>query len=162
MLTLRPTDPVAIEEPLVSPNARDAADAADADGRLTGERLQQEEPSARRDSPDLLLDAPSIQSDIRVRSFALAFVGFLCAMFIGFVWEIRPLKLDSPEYGYDEALGTETSSLPGANFLTNCIDNCADHSLAIARASKDGVDRLAASAIVHAAASLTAGFTPTE
>jgi hypothetical protein len=83
-------------------------------------------------------------------------------MFIGFVWEIRPLKLDSPEYGYDEALGTETSSLPSANFLTNCADNCADHSPAIARASKDGVDRLAASAIVHAAASPTAGFTPTE
>jgi hypothetical protein len=101
MPTLRPIDPVAIEQLLASP------DAPGADGRLSGERLQQEDSPARRDrrqrSADLPLDAPSIESDVRVRSFALAFLGFLCAMFIGFVSEIRPLKLDSPEYGYDEA-----------------------------------------------------------
>jgi len=169
MLALRPMDSVAIEK---QPESLDASvmlasvstiAAAGADGPLPRERLQQEEASARlhrqERQADVPLAAPSVQSDARVRSFALAFVGLLCATVIGFVSEIRPLKPDSPDYGYDEALGTVASSLSSANFLSNC----ADDSPAIARASKDGLDKLRVSAIAaRAAASSTASFTPTE
>jgi hypothetical protein len=125
--------------------------------------LQQEEAPAplhrqgRR--TDLPLDAPSLQSGVRVRSFALAFIGVLCATVISFVSEIRSLKQHSSNYGYDEALGTESSSLSSANFLSNCSDD----SRATARASKDGLDGLGVSAIAaHAAASPTANFTSRE
>jgi hypothetical protein len=102
---------------------------------------------------DRLSRTTSDTSENRVRSFALAFVGLLCAMVIGFVSEIRPLEPDSPDYGYDEALETETSSLSSANFLSNCSDD----GPTIAGASKDGLDRLGVSVIVaHAAASPTA------
>ena len=47
-----------------------------------------------------------------VGSFVLAFVGMLCATFIGFVSEMRPLTPDLPNRGYDEALGTQTYSVP--------------------------------------------------
>jgi hypothetical protein len=48
-----------------------------------------------------------------VGTFVLAFVGMLCATFIGFVSEMRPLTPDLPDRGYDEALGTQTNSVPG-------------------------------------------------
>jgi hypothetical protein len=109
--------------------------------------------------PDLPLDAPSLQSDVRVRSFALAFVGMLCATVIAFVSEIGSLRQHSPNYGYDEALGTDTYSLSRANFLSNCSDD----SRATARASKNGLDGLGVSTIAaHAAASPTASFTSRE
>jgi hypothetical protein len=76
-------------------------------------------------------------------SFALAFVVLLCATVIGFVSEIRPLNPDSPDYGYDEALGTETSSLSSATFVSS--GSC--DSASSAGASKDGLDGLGVSAI---------------
>jgi hypothetical protein len=101
----------------------------------------------------LVDDAPMDTSEIRLRSFALAVVGMLCATVIGFVSEIRPLNPNSPDYGYDEALGTQTSSLSSASFLSNSDDDGA----AIPGASKDGLDRLGVSAIVaHVAASSAA------
>ena len=125
--------------------------------------LQQEEAPAplhregRR--TNLPLDAPSLQLDPRVRSFALAFVGMLCATVIAFVSEIRSLKQHSPNYGYDEALGTETSPLSTANLLSNCSDG----SRASARASKDRLVGLGVSAIAaHATASPTVSFTSRE
>jgi hypothetical protein len=170
MVTLRPIDPVAIEKQLESPHAPvisvsvSTIDAADVDGFPPRERLQEEEAPARSDCQqrpaDVPLDAPSIQWDVRVRSsFALAFVGLLCAMVVEFVSEIPPLRPDSPDYGYDEALGTETSFLSSANLLSNCSDD----GLVTAAGSKDGLDRLGVSAIAaHAAASLTASFTSKE
>ena len=102
---------------------------------------------------DRLSRTTSDTSEIRLRSFALAFVGMLCATVIGFVSEIRPLNPNSPNYGYDKALETQTSSLSSASFLSNCDDDGA----AIAGASKDGLDRLGVSAIVaHVAPSSTA------
>jgi hypothetical protein len=125
--------------------------------------FQQEEgpPLLRRQGrpTDLPLGAPSLQSGAWVRSFALAFIGMLCVTVISFVSEIRSLKQHSSDYGYDEALGTESSSLSNANFLSNCSDD----SRATARASKGGLDGLGVSPIAaHAAASSTASFTPTE
>jgi hypothetical protein len=67
----------------------------------------------------------------------LAFVGMLCATLIGFVSEIRPLDQNSPDHGYDEALGTQTSSLSSANFPRNSPDDGA----AIVRGAKGGPDR---------------------
>jgi hypothetical protein len=108
---------------------------------------------------DVAPDAASIRSDVWVRSFAFAFVGSLCATVIGFVSEIRPLKPDSPDYGYDEALGTETPSLSSANFMSNCSGD----SPATAGASKDVLDGLGVSAIAaYAAESPTANFTSRE
>ena len=48
-----------------------------------------------------------------VGSFVIAFVGMLCATFIGFVSEMRPLAPDLPDRGYDEALETQTYPAPG-------------------------------------------------
>jgi hypothetical protein len=167
MLTLRPIEPVAIEKQMASPDAPaifvsvSTIDAADADGLLPGEILQQEEAPARRERQErpayVPRNAPSIQSDVLVKSFALAFVGLLCTTLIGFVWEIRPLRLDSPEYGYDK-VGTETTSPSSADFLSNCSG---DGPATIGK-SKDGLDRPGVSAIAAHAASPTASFTPTE
>jgi hypothetical protein len=97
-------------------------------------------------------DAPSNPSDVGVRSFALAFFGLLCATVVGFMSEIRPLKPDSPDYDYDEALGIGTSSLYSAKYESNCSDD----SPATAGASKGGLDRLGVSAIAtHGSASPT-------
>ena len=125
--------------------------------------LQQEQASAPLHSQgrrtDVAHGARSLQSGVRVRSFALALIGLLCATVISFVSEIRSLKQHSSNYGYDEVLGTESSSLSSANFLSNCSDD----SRATARASKDGLDGLGVSAITaHAAASPTANFTSRE
>ncbi|MBV8576501.1 MAG: hypothetical protein JOZ58_15905 [Acetobacteraceae bacterium] len=168
MLTLPFKDRLAIEKQPASPDAIvilssvSTIDATDADGFFPGERLQQEEAPARRDRqeglPEITFDAPSVQSDVRVTWFALAFVGFLCTMFIAFVSEIGPLRLLSSEYGYDEAVGTKTSSLSSANFLTSCVDD----SPRTDGVSKDGLDRLGVSALEYAASSLTATFKPTN
>jgi hypothetical protein len=153
MLTLRSIDPVAIEKQLESPGAPvisigvSTIDVADVDGLAPRGRRQQEEAPVRRHRQERPTggspDAPSTRSDVGVRSFALAFVGLLCATVIGFVSEIRPLNPDSPDYGYDEALGTETSSRSSATFVSNC--SC--DSAASAGASKDGLDALGTSAI---------------
>jgi len=104
-------------------------------------------------------DAPSNRWDVPVRSFVLAFVGLLCATVIGFVSEVRPLNPDSPDYGYDEALGTESSSPSSATLESIC--SC--DSAASAGASKDALDGLAVTAIAaHAAESPTANFTSRE
>jgi hypothetical protein len=58
-----------------------------------------------------------------VGSFVLAFVGMLCATFIGFVSEMRPLTPDLPDRGYDEALGTQTYSVPGVTIPTHGSDS---------------------------------------
>jgi hypothetical protein len=55
-----------------------------------------------------------------VKLLALAFIGLLCATLIGFVSGIRPLKRDLPDFGYDESLGIESSSLSSVNFRLNC------------------------------------------
>jgi hypothetical protein len=163
MLAVLPIDSDAIEKQLESADAPislvsvSTIVATGADGLIPGERLQQEDAPARLHRhgrlEDVPLAGPSNQSDVYVRSFALAFVGLLCATVVGFVLEIRPLKPDSPDYGYDEAFGTVTSSLPSANVLSNCSDD----SLAIAGASKDSSDTLRASAIAAGAAT-----SPTE
>jgi hypothetical protein len=119
--------------------------------------LQQQE--ARAPLHSQAHNAPSLQSGVRVRAVALAFIGMLCATVISFVSEIRSLKQHSSNYGYDEALGTESSSLSGANFLSNCSND----SRATVRASKDGLDGLGVSAIAaHPVGSPTASFTSRE
>ena len=52
------------------------------------------------------------ESTKTVGSFVIAFVGMLCATFIGFVSEMRPLTPDLPDRGYDEALVTQAYSVP--------------------------------------------------
>jgi hypothetical protein len=169
VLTLRPIDLAAIERQLESSDAPvisvsvSTIDAAYVDGLVPGDRLQQEEAPGRlhrQGRPtDVAPNAAPIRSDVWVRLFAFAFVGLLCAAVIGFVSEIRPLKPDKPDYGYDEALGTETSSLSSANFVSNCSGD----SPATAGASKDGLDGRGVSAIAaHAAESPTANFTSRE
>ena len=113
----------------------------------------------RSGASDILVSMASIQPDIWIRWLALAFVGLLGAMVIGFVSEIRPLKLNSPDYGYDEALEAEASSLSSANSLSNCSGD----GPVTAGASKGGFDRRGPSAIAgHAAVSPTASFASRE
>ena len=94
---------------------------------LPVEKLDKHEALTRLHRPErptkLPSDTSSNQSDVRIRSFVLAFVGMLCATFIGFVSEIRPLSPNSPDHGYDEALGARTSSLSSANFPMNSSDD---------------------------------------
>jgi hypothetical protein len=169
MLVPRSIGPIAIEKQLPSPDAPviwinvSTVDAADVDKLVPGERLQLEAAPARRAPEgrpaDIPLEAPSAESDVLLRPFALAFVAMLCATVIGFVSDIRPVRSHSPDYGYDEALGTETSSLSSANSLSNR----SDASLAAAEAPKDGLDRLRVTAIAaHTGASLPASFTSKE
>jgi hypothetical protein len=169
MLAVRPMDSYAIEKQLESADAPvtlvsvSTIVATGADGLIPGERLQQELAPARPHRQGRLADVPvsgpSNQSDVYVRSFALAFVGLLCAMAVGFVSEIRPLGPDSPEYGYDKSLGTETSSASSTNLLSNCSDG----SPATVGASKDGLDGLGVGVIAaRAAAPPTASFTSSE
>ena len=108
---------------------------------------------------DVPLDSPWVQADARVKPFALAFVSMLCATVIGFVSEIRPLKSASPDYGYDEALGTETSFLSRARLQSNC----SRASQGAVEASNGGSDRLRISAMAaHAAALPNASVTSIE
>ena len=94
-----------------------------------------------------------------MKSFALAFVSMLCATVIGFVSEIRPLEPDSPDYGYDEALGPESSFLSRARLQSNC----SGASQGTAEAFSGGSDRLRISAMAaHAAALPTASVTSRE
>jgi hypothetical protein len=113
----------------------------------------------RSDASDILVGVPSVQPDIWIRWLALAFVGLLGVMVIGFVSEIRPLKLNSPDYGYDEAVEAEASPLSRVNSLSNCSDD----GPATAGASEGGFDRRGPSAIAgHAAVSPTASFASRE
>jgi hypothetical protein len=108
---------------------------------------------------DRLFRPTSDTSEIRLWPFALGVLGSLCAMAIGFVSEVRPLRPDSPEYGYDDSLGTETSSLSSTNLLSNCSNG----SRATVGASKDGLDKLGVGVIAaRAAAPPTASFTSSE
>src|SRR5208282_5187978 len=142
MPTLRPMDPIAIEKQLESSDAPVVLISVSTidDGLLPGEKLHQDEALARlhrqERSTKLPSDTPSNRSDVRVRSFVLAFVGMLCATFIGFVSEIRPLDPNSPDRVYDEAPGTQTSSLSSADFPMNSSDDGA----AIVRGEKGGPD----------------------
>jgi hypothetical protein len=77
------------------------------------------------------------------RSFVLGFVGLLFLTVVGFVSATQALTSTSADYGYDEALGTQSSSLSGLNFPSNCSDN----DTTIASESKDGSEKLEASAI---------------
>jgi hypothetical protein len=169
MLSPPPMDSITVEKRLKSPDAPVALarvatiDAADTNAFLPGERLQQDEARARLHRRERQTDVPpyarSLPSEVKVRSFALAFVGLLCATVIGFVSEIRPLKPDSADYGYDEALGTETSFLSSANLPSNCPGGRPTTS----RASNDGLDARGVSAIAaHGAAPPTADFTSRE
>lgn len=158
MLTLRPIDPVATEKRLESPDAlvisasASTIDAADVDELPPRGRLQQEETPAplhrQKGRTDIPLDPPRVQADVRVKSFAFPFVRMLCATVIGFVSEIRPLKPDSPDDGYDEAPGTETSFVSRARVPSNC----SGASQRTAEASNGGSCRLRISAM---AASIT-------
>jgi hypothetical protein len=92
------------------------------------------------------------------RSFMLVFVGLLFVTVIGFVSATQALTSTSADYGYDEAFGTQSSSLSGLKFSSNCSDN---HTT-IAGVSKDGSEKLEASAIAApgagpSAANLRAG-----
>ena len=166
MLTLRPIDPVAIDKRLESPDALvilASASTIDADELPLRARLQQEETPAplhrQKGRTDVPLDPPWVQADVRVKSFALAFVSMLCATVIGFVSEIRPLQSASPDYGYDEALGTETSFLSRARLQSNC----SRASQGAVEASNGGSDKLRISAMpAHAAALPTASVTSRE
>ncbi len=143
-----------------------AADCAGASPRLAVDELPAE--IARQDGalvrfrrqerPAKLPSEPSSdRSEVRIRSFVLAFVGMLCATFIGFVSEIRPLDPSSPDHGYDEALGTQTSSLSSANFPRNGSDEGAE----IFAGAKGGKERLGVRATVGCVdASLNASLCP--
>lgn len=169
MLTVRPIEPFAIEK---RPESRDALvisasasriDAADVDELPPRGRLQKEETPAplhrQKARTDVPLDPPWVRADVRVKSFALAFVGMLCAMVIGFMSEIRPLKSDSPDYGYDEALGTETSFLSRERLQSNC----SGASQGTAEASNGGSDRPGIGAMpAHAAALPSVSVTSRE
>ena len=108
---------------------------------------------------DVPLDSPWVQAEARVKPFALAFVSMLCATVIGFVSEIRPLKSDSPDHGYDEALGTEISFLSRARLQSNC----SGASQGTEEASNGGSGRLRTTPMAaHAAALPTASATSRE
>jgi hypothetical protein len=83
-------------------------------------------------------------SEFQARSFMLGFAGLLFVTVIGFVSVTQALISTSADYGYDEALGTQTSSLSSLSFSSNCSDD----GPTIAGASSDGSEKLQASAIV--------------
>ena len=91
--------------------------ATPAAGELAGERPQQDEVSRlhRQDRPAKPFRARSSRSDVEMRRFVLVFVAMLCATFMGFVSEIRPVDPTSSDHGYDETLETRASSPFGAN-----------------------------------------------
>ncbi len=86
----------------------------------------------------------SNMSEIPARSFMLGFAGLLFVTVVGFVSASKTSIPTLADYGYDEALGTQTSSLSSASFLSNCSDG----GPTIAGWSKDGLEKLEASAIV--------------
>ena len=83
-------------------------------------------------------------SENRVGSFALGFLGLLCAMAVGFVSELRPPVSSSVDYGYDEQLGAHTPSLSGAKLVSNCSDKGA---AIVGAAAMDSLDELKVGAI---------------
>ena len=102
MLTLRPIDPVAIEKRLESPDALvisasvSTIDAADVSALPPRGRLQEEETPAplhrQKGSTDVRLNPPWVQADVRVKSFALAFVSMLRAASSGSCRRSDPLS----------------------------------------------------------------------
>ena len=87
---------------------------------------------------DRLFRATTDTSENRVGSFALGFFGLLCAMAVGFVSELRPLVSNSVDYGYDEQLEAQASSLSGAKLVSNCSDKGA--AIVGAAAATDSLD----------------------
>jgi len=69
---------------------------------------------------DRLSRTTSDTSEIRLRLFALGFLGLLCAMMIGFVSASRALGPNSVDYGYDQRLGAQSLSQSGAERVSNC------------------------------------------
>jgi hypothetical protein len=94
----------------------------------------------------------------RVGLFALGFFGLPCALAVGFVSEFRPPASNSVVYDYDERLGTQTPSLSGTTFVSNCSDNGA----AVVGAPIDGLDDLSAGAIVARGGPQSTAKLPTE
>ena len=95
------------------------------------------------------------RSEIPTLSFMLGFAGLLFVTVVGFGCASETSISTSAGYGYDEALGTQTSSLSSPTFLANCYDD----GPTIAGASEDGSEKLWASAIVaYGAGSSTANF----
>ena len=92
-------------------------------------------------------------SELQIGKAVLGLLGMFGAMAIGAVSEIRPLEPNSPEYGYDEALGTLVSSPLSANFLSNCYGDAG-----IAATSNDCSDRFAVRAVVAQARPSTANL----
>jgi hypothetical protein len=90
-----------------------------------------------RDS-DRLCRTRSDTPEIRVWSFAIGFVGLLCAMAIEFVSASRLPAPNSVDYGYDERLeaGSKTEL------------SCSDKGAATVGAAMDNLDDLRASAVV--------------
>lgn len=83
-------------------------------------------------------------SEFRARSFMLGFAGLLFLTVIGFMSATQALISSSADYGYDEALGAQTSSLSSLGFSSNCSEN----RLSIAGVTKDGSEKFEANAIV--------------
>ena len=151
MPPLQPT--IAIEKSLKRPSAPvtpvrlSMIDATEARRFLPGKILGQAEGPDRLRRHEGALASPSVQSGFDLRWFALALVGSVCATMIGFVSEIRPLKAESPDYGYDEALGTQSASMSSSS-APSCSDDCR---VAVGM-SDDGSKRLGASPITAEAA----------
>ena len=86
---------------------------------LPGERPHQDEALSRlhrQERPAKPFRAPSSRLDGEIWPFVLALAAMLCATFIGFMSEIRPVDPNSSDHGYDETLGTRTAPPSGANF----------------------------------------------
>ena len=77
------------------------------------------------------------------RSFMLGFTGLLFVTVIGFLSATQALTSTSADYGYDESLGTQSFSLSSLKFSSNC----SEYHPMIASESKDGSEKLEASAI---------------
>jgi len=120
-----------------------AARGLRAEGRCQGEAParvpRQEHPSSDR-------------SDVRIGWFVLTSIGMLCAAFLGFVSEIRPPDPNSPDRGYDEALGNQTLSVSSASFPR---DGC-DEGAPIFGAAKGGRERTKVRATVGSVDASTA------
>jgi hypothetical protein len=93
---------------------------------------------------DRLSRTTSDTSENRVGSFALGFLGLLCAMAVGFVSALRPPVSNSADYGYDERFEAQIPSLSGAKLVSNCSDKGA---AIVGAAAMDSLDELRAGAI---------------
>jgi hypothetical protein len=107
---------------------------------------------------DVPLDPPWVQADVRVKSFALAFVSMLCATVIGFASEFRPLNR------IHQTMATmKRSELRPPSYPARLQSNCSGASQGTAEASNAGSDWLRISAMAtHAAMLLNASVTSRE